>query len=98
MLTITSKYVQKKEILLLELRKKSLICEHKFSTSYLCRNRRLFTYVENIKDLVLCYLIHPRLDHADIGRPEHRPHRDPLPPSAAQFQDQMLKGLGQKMD
>ncbi len=51
-----------------------------------------------LEDLVLCYLVHPRLDHADIGRPEHRPHRDPLPTSAAQYPDQMLKGLGQKMD
>ncbi len=51
-----------------------------------------------LKDLVLCYLFHPRFDHVYIGRPEHRPYRDPLPPSAAQHQDQMLKGLGQKMD
>jgi hypothetical protein len=51
-----------------------------------------------LKDLVLCYLIHPRLDHVDIGRPEHRPHRDPLPTRAAQYQDLMLKGLSQKMD
>ncbi len=51
-----------------------------------------------LKDSVLCYLIHPRLDHVYIGRPEHRPHRDPLPPRAAQYPDQMLKGLGKKMD
>ncbi len=51
-----------------------------------------------LKDLVLCYLIHPRLDHVDIGRPEHRPHRDPLPTSAAQYQNQMLKGQDHQIE
>jgi hypothetical protein len=77
--TIVSKLsYTKTEIIFLELWKRSLIYLQ------LCQNldqNSLSIYL--MKDLVLCYLFHPRLDHVYIGRPEHRPHRDPLPTRAA---------------